>query len=81
MNLPTKLTVGRIALAILLLVGLFTCDILCEAGVLVVPMLGPVNLVYLIAFIVFAVVVTAYCAFFVGTNMDYFVKLLDTKNA
>lgn len=55
MNLPTKLTVGRIALAILLLVGLFTCDILCEAGVLVVPMLGPVNLVYLIALIVFAI--------------------------
>jgi len=55
MNLPTKLTVGRIVLAILLLVGLFTCDILCDANVLSVPMLGPINLVYLIALIIFVI--------------------------
>ncbi|MCQ2799172.1 MAG: CDP-diacylglycerol--glycerol-3-phosphate 3-phosphatidyltransferase [Bacilli bacterium] len=55
MNLPTKLTVGRIALAVLLMVGLFTCDILYMNGLLVVPMLGPINLIYLIAFIIFMV--------------------------
>ncbi len=30
-------------------------------------------------YILFACVVTAYCAMFVGTNMDYFVKLINAK--
>ncbi|MCR5387497.1 MAG: hypothetical protein K6E69_10295 [Treponema sp.] len=30
-------------------------------------------------YIVFALAVSAYCAIFVGTNMDYFVKMMTTK--
>lgn len=30
-------------------------------------------------YLVFALAVTAYCAIFVGTNMDYFVKMMTTK--
>jgi len=55
MNLPTKLTVARIVLAVLLMAGLFTCDILSQVGVLSVPMVGPINLIYLIAFVVFMI--------------------------
>lgn len=48
---------------------------------LLVPSVRMNSAIQIMFFIVFAVVVTAYCAFFVGTNMDYFVKLLDTKKA
>lgn len=35
---------------------------------------------FLITFyIVFALAITSYCALFVGTNMDYFVKMIKTK--
>jgi hypothetical protein len=31
-------------------------------------------------YVVFACMITAYCAFFVGSNMDFFVKKLQTKS-
>ena len=38
------------------------------------------NKVVMISFyIVFAFAVSSYCAMFIGTNMDYFVKLINTK--
>jgi CDP-diacylglycerol--glycerol-3-phosphate 3-phosphatidyltransferase len=52
MNLPTKITVARIAAVALLLIGLFFCDLFPNFSPLV---LGEgVNLVYLLAAIVFA---------------------------
>ena len=38
------------------------------------------NTGFLISFyILFAVAITSYCALFVGTNMDYFIKMINTK--
>lgn len=40
------------------------------------------NKTVMIAFyILFAACVTAYCAMFIGTNMDFFVKLIETKKS
>lgn len=55
MNLPTKLTVSRIVIAVVMLLGLFTCDILYMAGILVMPMIGPINLAYFISFFLFVI--------------------------
>lgn len=55
MNLPTKLTVSRIVIVVVMLLGLFTCDILYMAGILVMPMLGPINLAYFISFFLFVI--------------------------
>ena len=55
MNLPTKLTLSRIMIVVVMLIGLFTCDILHEAGVLTMPTLGPVNVAYLICFVLFII--------------------------
>ena len=55
MNLPTKLTLSRIVIVVVMLVGLFTCDILYVAGVLTMPMIGPINLAYFISFFLFIV--------------------------
>lgn len=55
MNLPTKLTLSRIVIVVVMLIGLFTCDILHEAGVLTMPTLGPVNVAYLICFVLFII--------------------------
>ncbi|HBM70181.1 MAG TPA: CDP-diacylglycerol--glycerol-3-phosphate 3-phosphatidyltransferase [Firmicutes bacterium] len=54
MNIPTKITVTRIALVALLLIGLFICSIIPD---FVSPSIGSsqINLVYLIACIVFIV--------------------------
>ena len=53
MNLPTKLTVSRIVIVVVMLLGLFTCDILYMAGILTMPMIGPINLAYFISFFLF----------------------------
>lgn len=38
------------------------------------------NTGFLISFyVLFAVAITSYCALFVGTNMDFFVKMINTK--
>ena len=55
MNLPTKLTLSRIVIVVVMLIGLFTCDILCGAGVMTMPTLGPINVAYLVSFILFIV--------------------------
>ena len=55
MNLPTKLTVSRIVIVVVMLLGLFTCDILCNAGILTMPMIGPINLAYFISFFLFVI--------------------------
>ena len=55
MNLPTKLTLSRIVIVVVMLIGLFTCDILCNAGVFEMPTLGPVNVAYLICFVLFII--------------------------
>ena len=55
MNLPTKLTVSRIVIVAVMLLGLFTCDILYMAGILVMPMIGPINLAYFISFFLFVI--------------------------
>ncbi|MBR4812024.1 MAG: CDP-diacylglycerol--glycerol-3-phosphate 3-phosphatidyltransferase [Bacilli bacterium] len=56
MNLPTKLTLSRIVIVVVMLIGLFTCDILHEAGVLTtMPTLGPINVAYLICFVLFII--------------------------
>ena len=55
MNLPTKLTLSRIVIVVVMLIGLFTCDILYKAGVLTMPTLGPVNVAYLICFVLFII--------------------------
>ena len=55
MNLPTKLTLSRIVIVVVMLIGLFTCDILYMAGILNMPTLGPVNVAYLICFVLFIV--------------------------
>ena len=55
MNLPTKLTVSRIVIVVVMLLGLFTCDILYMAGILTMPMIGPINLAYFISFFLFVV--------------------------
>ena len=55
MNLPTKLTLSRIVIVVVMLIGLFTCDILHEADVLTMPTLGPVNVAYLICFVLFII--------------------------
>ena len=55
MNLPTKLTVSRIVIVVVMLLGLFTCDILYMAGILVMPMIGPINLAYFISFFLFVI--------------------------
>ena len=55
MNLPTKLTVSRIVIVVVMLLGLFTCDILYMAGILVMPMVGTINLAYFISFFLFVI--------------------------
>lgn len=55
MNLPTKLTVSRIVIVVVMLLGLFTCDILCDVGVMTMPMIGPINLAYFISFFLFVI--------------------------
>ena len=55
MNLPTKLTVSRIVIVVVMLLGLFTCDILYMAGILTMPMIGPINLAYFISFFLFVI--------------------------
>ena len=55
MNLPTKLTLSRIVIVVVMLIGLFVCDILCNAGVFEMPTLGPINVAYLICFILFII--------------------------
>ena len=55
MNLPTKLTVSRIVIVVVMLLGLFTCDILYMAGILTMPMIGPINLAYFISFFLFII--------------------------
>ena len=55
MNLPTKLTLSRIVIVVVMLIGLFTCDILCEAGVMTMPTLGPINVAYLVSFVLFII--------------------------
>ena len=55
MNLPTKLTVSRIVIVVVMLLGLFTCDILCDIGVMTMPMIGPINLAYFISFFLFII--------------------------
>ena len=55
MNLPTKLTVSRIVIVVVMLLGLFTCDILCNAGIMTMPMIGPINLAYFISFFLFII--------------------------
>lgn len=55
MNLPTKLTISRIVIVVVMLLGLFTCDILYMAGILVMPMIGPINLAYFISFFLFVI--------------------------
>lgn len=56
MNLPTKLTVSRIVIVVVMLLGLFTCDILYMAGILLtMPMIGPINLAYFISFFLFVI--------------------------
>ena len=55
MNLPTKLTISRIVIVVVMLLGLFTCDILYMAGILVMPMVGPINLAYFISFFLFVI--------------------------
>ena len=55
MNLPTKLTVSRIVIVVVMLLGLFTCDILYMAGILTMPMVGPINLAYFISFFLFVI--------------------------
>ena len=55
MNLPTKLTLSRIVIVVIMLAGLFTCDILHMAGVLTMPMIGPINLAYFISFFLFII--------------------------
>lgn len=55
MNLPTKLTLSRIVIVVVMLIGLFTCDILYMAGILNMPTLGPVNVAYLICFVLFII--------------------------
>ena len=55
MNLPTKLTVSRIVIVVVMLLGLFACDILYMAGILVMPMIGPINLAYFISFFLFVI--------------------------
>ena len=55
MNLPTKLTVSRIVIVVVMLLGLLTCDILYMAGILVMPMIGPINLAYFISFFLFVI--------------------------
>ena len=55
MNLPTKLTVSRIVIVVVMLLGLFTCDILCNAGIMTMPMIGPINLAYFISFFLFVI--------------------------
>src|SRR5574344_512070 len=58
MNLPTKITVSRIVLIVLMMVGLFVLSLIPN---LVVPFYGAsgeyvgINLVYLIVFIVFVI--------------------------
>ncbi|MCR5692804.1 MAG: CDP-diacylglycerol--glycerol-3-phosphate 3-phosphatidyltransferase [Bacilli bacterium] len=55
MNLPTKLTLSRIIIVVVMLLGLFTCDILCNAGIMTMPMIGPINLAYFISFFLFII--------------------------
>lgn len=55
MNLPTKLTVSRIVIVVVMLLGLFTCDIFYMAGILTMPMIGPINLAYFISFFLFVI--------------------------
>ncbi len=55
MNLPTKLTVSRIVIVVVMLLGLFICDILYMAGILTMPMIGPINLAYFISFFLFVI--------------------------
>lgn len=55
MNLPTKLTLSRIVIVVVMLVGLFTCDILCGAGIMTMPTIGPINVAYLVSFILFII--------------------------
>ncbi len=52
MNIPTKITCSRIALVAILFLGLIVLDFIPD---LEIPTYGPVNLVYLIACIVFVV--------------------------
>lgn len=62
-----KWIVGGIAMILLMLT--FGLSDYCSA-----------NKTVMIAFYtLFAACVTAYCALFIGTNMDFFVKLLETK--
>ena len=55
MNLPTKLTLSRIIIVAVMLLGLFTCDILCNAGIMTMPMIGPINLAYFISVFLFII--------------------------
>lgn len=55
MNLPTKLTLSRIVIVVVMLIGLFACDILYMAGILTMPMIGPINLAYFISFFLFVI--------------------------
>ena len=54
MNIPTKITVARIALVVALLIGLFVCTCIPNLDVSAFEMDG-VNLIYLIAMLVFVI--------------------------
>lgn len=54
MNIPTRITVARIALVVALLIGLFVCTCIPNLDVSAFEMDG-VNLIYLIAMLVFVV--------------------------
>ncbi len=56
-NIPTRITIARIALVVLLLIALFVCWILNLTTGFVAPNIGdsPINLLYLISLIVFVV--------------------------
>ncbi len=56
-NIPTRITIARIALIVLLLIGLLVCWILNLATGWVAPNVGdsPINLIYMISLIVFVI--------------------------
>lgn len=54
MNIPTRITVARIALVVALLIGLFACTCIPNLDVSALQMDG-VNLIYLIAMLVFVI--------------------------
>ena len=54
MNIPTRITVARIALVVALLIGLFVCTCIPNLDVSALQMDG-VNLIYLIAMLVFVI--------------------------